>query len=173
MPLSKIPVLAESYPLFDWSEYQSSRDALVKGTPTKKFAKEAWNAIVDGLAEALEAAGLDWDETYTTLEGAKITAAYGKLTAQKFNSVRHNIDRPAPLGWVWEWQTDFRGYVGRVDFRGRTDYGRDCDMVYPEYIIELVRKLRLGHATFFSKFCNPFAKLFCIHTHVLPFAGLL
>ncbi len=143
MSVKELPLLDESYPLYDWADWQSSRDALVKGTPTKKFAKESWNAIVDGLAEALEAAGLDWDETYTTLEGAKITAAYGKLTAQKFNSVRHNIDRPAPLGWVWEWQTDFRGYVGRVDFRGSTDYGRDCDKVYPEYIIELVRKLNL------------------------------
>lgn len=143
MSLKKIPVLPESHPLYDWADWQSSRDALVSGTPTKYFAKEAWNAIIDGLSEALSDAGLSWDNKYTTAEGAKITEAYGKLTAKKFNSVRHNIDRPAPLGWKWAWKTDFRGYVGREDFKGRQEVGEACDLVYPEYIIELVRKLNL------------------------------
>lgn len=143
MSLDKIPVLDESWPLFDWEDWQTSRDALVKGTPTKYFAKEAWNAIVDGVAEALATAGLAWDDTYTTAEGAKITVAYGALTAEKFNSVRHNIDWPAPLGWAWAWNKDFRGYVGREDFQGRSTHGINCDAVYPEYIIELARKLNL------------------------------
>lgn len=143
MPLSTIPVLDESYPLFDWADYQSSRDALVSGTPTRYFAKEAWNAIVDSLNNALTAAGLSWDNTYTTVSGAKITQAYGKLTAQKFNSVRHNIDWPAPLGWAWARDENFRGYVGREDFHGRSVYGKACDKVYPEYIIELARKMNL------------------------------
>ena len=143
MALDTLPVLPEDHPLYDWTDWQSSRDALVSGTPTKYFAKEAWNAIVDDLNEALTAAGLEWDSTYTAAEGAKITVAYGKLTATKFNSVRHNIEWPAPLGWAWAWNEDFRGYVGREDFRGRTTYGKKCDLVYPEYIIELVRKLNL------------------------------
>ena len=143
MALKDIPALREDYPLYDWGDWQSSRDALVSGTPTKRFAKEAWNAIVDTLDNALASAGLLWDSTYTTAPGAKITEAYGKLTAEKFNSLRHNIDHPAPLGWAWADKPDFRGYVGRVDFQGRQAVGKDCDKVYAEYIIELVRKLNL------------------------------
>lgn len=143
MALKDIPVLPVEHPLYDWSDWQSSRNALVSGTPTRYFAKEAWNAIIDSLNEALAEAGLAWDEKYTTAEGAKITVAYGKLTAQKFNSVRHNIEWPAPLGWAWADREDFRGYVGREDFNGRITHGKACDKVYPEYIIELVRKLNL------------------------------
>lgn len=143
MPLQTIPVLSEDHPLFDWADWPSSREALVSGTPTRLFAKEAWNAIVDSLNDALTAAGLEWDSTYTTAEGAKITVAYGKLTAKQFNSVRHNIDRPAPLGWAWADRTEFRGYIGRADFKGRQDVGKRCDKVYAEYIIELARKLDL------------------------------
>lgn len=143
MSLKDIPVLSENHPLYDWTDYQSSRDALVKGTPTKYFAKEAWNAIVDSLNDALTAAGLTWNDTHTTAEGAKITDAYGKLTAVKFNSVRYNIEWPAPLGWAWADRESFRGYVGRENFYGRASHGRRSDSVYPEYIIELVRKLNL------------------------------
>lgn len=143
MPLNTIPVLPKDHPLYDWADYQSSRDALVKGTPTKQFAKEAWNAIVDSLSEALAVAGLEWDDTYTTAEGARITTSPGKLTAVAFNSVRLNIDRPAPLGWQWAWNESFRGYLGREEFRGVSTHGRARDKVYPEYIVELARKLNL------------------------------
>lgn len=143
MPLNTIPVLPEDHPPFNWSEYQSSRDALVKGTPTKQFAKEAWNAIVDDLAAALSAAGIAWDSTYTTAEGARITTSPGKLSSDAFNSVRLNIDRPAPLGWQWAWNENFRGYLGREEFRGVSTHGKARDKVYPEYIIELARKLNL------------------------------
>lgn len=143
MALSRIPALPESYPLFDWGNYQSSRDALVQGGPTNHFAKAAWNALVDDLADALTEAGLEWDNTYTTTEGARMTETDGQLTAAKFNSVRLNIDYPAPLGWAWERNPDFRGYLGRVPVRGVAEYGKNCDIVYPEYIIELARKLNL------------------------------
>lgn len=143
MALKDIPVLSSDHPLYDWSDYQSSRDALVSGTPTRHFAKEAWNAIVDSLNDALTAAGLAWDPVHTTAEGAKITEPNGKLTAAKFNSIRSNIDGPAPLGWAWADRENFRGYVGRENFYGRASHGRRSDSVYPEYIIELVRKLNL------------------------------
>ena len=143
MALNQIPVLPESYPLFDWADYQSSRDALVQGTPTVQCAKAAWNALVDDLSDALAEAGLEWDETYTTAEGARMTDADGQLTAAKFNSVRLNIDHPAPLGWAWERKPDFRGYLGRVEMRGAATHRRRCDVVYPEYIIELARKLNV------------------------------
>ena len=143
MPLQTIPVLAQDYPVFDWSQYQSSRDALVKDHPVADFTKETWNAIVDTLSDALADAGLEWDAKYTTADGAKVTKAYGALTATMFNSVRHNIDHPASIGWGWANNTAFRGYVGRENFRGHGQYGAACDLFYPEYIIELVRKLNL------------------------------
>lgn len=143
MPLQDIPVLPKEHPTYNWADWQSSRDSLVSGTPTSHFAKEAWNAIVDSLNEALENAGLAWDPKYTTASDAKITVAYGALTAQKFNSVRYNIEWPAPLEWAWAERPDFRGYVGRTEFRGRVKYGKTSDRVYPEYIIELVRRLNL------------------------------
>lgn len=143
MPLQNIPVLDSSYPIFDWSEHQESRNALVPNNLVSEFTKETWNSIVDSLNNALLEAGLYWDSQYTTASGAKIYKPYGELTAKMFNSVRHNIDRPASLGWAWANNENFRGFVGREDFRGYRDYGKNCDFFYPEYLLELVRKLNL------------------------------
>jgi hypothetical protein len=143
MPLETIPVLAQDFPVFDWSQYQSSRDALVKDHPVADFRKETWNAIVDKLNDALRAAGMEWDNAYTTILGASVNEAYGALEAEMFNSLRYNIDQATPIGWRWANDPTFRGYVGRDDFRGYRWHGMDCDFVYPEYIIELVRKLNL------------------------------
>lgn len=143
MPLQNIPVLDENYPIFDWSEHQESKNALAPNNLVSEFTKETWNDIVDTLNNALLEAGLYWDSQYTTASGAKIYKPYGELTATKFNSVRHNIDRPASLGWAWANNENFRGFVGREDFRGYKDYGKNCDFFYPEYILELVRKLNL------------------------------
>lgn len=143
MPLQNIPVLDENYPIFDWSEHQESKNALVPNNLVAEFTKETWNEIVDTLNNALLEAGLYWDSQYTTASGAKIYEPYGALSANMFNSVRHNIDRPASIGWAWANNANFRGFVGREDFRGYRDYGKNCDFFYPEYLLELVRKLNL------------------------------
>lgn len=143
MALQNIPVLSTDYPLFDWADYQSCRNALIPDGQTAEFKKETWNAIIDTLSAALAAAGIEWDSKYTTAAGAKITKEYGDLTAAAFNSIRHNIDKPLPIGWAWAWNPEFRGYIGREDFHGFDEYGASCDYVYAEYIIELVRKLNL------------------------------
>ena len=57
--------------------------------------------------------------------------------------MRLNIDRQMHLAWPWAANQAYRGYVGREDFQGRQDVGKACDLVYPEYILELVRKLNL------------------------------
>ena len=143
MGFDTIPAIPADFPLYDWSYWQQSRDALYPGVKTKQFQIAAWNAIVDGLANAITAAGQTWDTTYTTAAGAKISFSDAKLYARKFNSVRRNIDRQMHLDWPWAVRTDSRGYVGREDFQGRQDAGKACDKVYPEYILELVRKLNL------------------------------
>ena len=143
MGFDTIPAIPADFPLYDWSDWQQSRNALAPGIKTKQFQIAAWNAIVDGLANAITAAGQTWDTTYTTAAGAKISFSDAKLYARKFNSVRRNIDRQMHLDWPWAVRTDSRGYVGREDFQGRQDVGKACDKVYPEYILELVRKLNL------------------------------
>ena len=143
MGFDTIPAIPADYPLYDWADWQSSRDALAPGVKTKQFQIAAWNAIVDSLANAINAAGQEWDTSYTTAAGAKITALDPKLYARKYNSIRLNIDRQMHLEWPWAEDSAFRGYVGREDFLGREDVGKDCDKVYPEYILELVRKLNL------------------------------
>jgi len=145
MALNDIPALNSDHPLFSWADWPVSYNALVSNGAVNVFQKETWNAIVDTLHEALTAAGLGWDAKYTTVEGAKITEAYGPLTAAAFNSVRHNIDHPAPIGWAWARDESFRGYVGREDFVGyyQNRPHPTGDFVYPEYLIELVRKLNL------------------------------
>ena len=143
MPVKTLPLLYENWPLFDWADFQSSRDALVKGTPTKQFSKNAWNALVDDLSVALTAAGIAWDSTYTTANGARITQNPPKLTAAAFNSVRLNIERAAPLSWAWAWDKTFRGYLGRAEVQGVSTHWKARDEVYPEYIIELSRRLNL------------------------------
>lgn len=143
MPIETIPVLEKDFELFDWNEHPHSYMALVKDAPVANFAKEAWNDIVLKLNDALLAAGMIWDNEYTTVRGAMVGEAYGEFSAEMFNSVRHNIDRIAPTGWRWANDPTFRGYVGRENFRGYRYYGKNCDFVYPEYIKELVRKLNL------------------------------
>lgn len=163
MPIENIPAIREDYPLFSWDDHKESFAALKKGGEVAGFKKETWNAIIDKLQAVLTESGLSWDKSsYTTAENAKITEAYGALSAAMFNAVRHNIDHPIPVGWKWANDSTFRGYVGRKDFRGYADYGTQCDLFYAEYLIEIVRKLNLliemlrGTAPFsdFENQCN-------------------
>ena len=144
MPIENIPAIREDYPLFSWDDHKESFAALKKGGEVAGFKKETWNAIIDKLQSVLTESGISWDKSsYTTAENAKITEAYGELSAAMFNAVRHNIDHPIPVGWKWANDPSFRGYVGRKDFRGYADYGTQCDLFYAEYLIEIVRKLNL------------------------------
>lgn len=143
MPIETIPVLDQDFEPFDWINHQHSYATLVKDAPVANFKKEAWNDIVLKLNNVLLAIGMIWDNEYTTVRGAMVNEAYGALEAEMFNSIRHNIDRIAPTGWRWANDPTFRGYVGRENFRGYRYYGMNCDLVYPEYIKELVRKLNL------------------------------
>lgn len=143
MPIDRIPILSEDYPLFDWDDHPLSYYALGEGELVSGFQKETWNAIIDKTLAALSAAGMSWDSKYTTASGAKITEAYGPLSAKMFNSVRYNIDRPAPVGWGWAYNPALRGYVGREDFKGYAEYGLNGDLFYAEYLLEMVRRLNL------------------------------
>lgn len=143
MPIDTIPILSEDYPLFDWDDYPLSYYALAEGELVSGFQKETWNAIIDKALSALSAAGMSWDTAYTTAANAKVTQAYGPLSATMFNSVRHNLDCLTPVGWGWAKNPNMRGYIGRTDFKGYADYGMGGDLFYAEYLLELVRRLNL------------------------------
>lgn len=143
MPINTIPILSEDYPLFDWDDYPLSYYALAEGELVSGFQKETWNAIIDKALAALSATGMSWDTTYTTAANAKVTKAYGPLSAEMFNSVRHNLDCLTPVGWGWAKKPNMRGYIGRTDFNGYSKYGLSCDLFYAEYLLELVRRLNL------------------------------
>lgn len=142
MALDLIGVLPPDYNTFSWNDWPESRSALASGGLVSDFQKATWNAIVSMLNNVLMAIGLQWDDQYTSMEGA-IIGDSGILYANMFNSVRHNIDLPAKTGWAWCSSTGFRGYVGRDDFFGVSTHGGLADPLYPEYILELVRKLNL------------------------------
>lgn len=137
MPITELPVLPAEYPLFDWADWPKSRAALVPGGPTKEFEKACWNAIVDYMAEAVEASGLQWrdgtqDPEYIQMFGDGNI----RLKAQHMNILMRAVDDVIRIPWRWEYDTDFRGYIGRQFFH--FDINMEKDVVYPEYFTELV-----------------------------------
>lgn len=143
MPIDRIPILSADYPLFDWDDHLLSYYALGQGELVSGFQKETWNAIIDKAQAALSAAGMRWDSAYTSALAAKVTQAYGPLSAEMFNSVRYNIDQLTPIGWGWAKNPNMRGFIGRDDFKGYSKYGLSGDLFYAEYLLELVRRLNL------------------------------
>lgn len=141
--IAEIPVLDSDYPLFSWSDWPDSYAALYEEGQTAEFEKECWNAIIDHLLTALNTGGFAWKDKYMAADMTHITEEYGDLYANAFNSVRHNIDRLAPLGWRWADTPGFHGYIGREDFKGVDEYGNEADDVYYSYIVELVRKMNV------------------------------
>lgn len=142
--MTELPTPKTEIVPFDWSEWEDSFNALQKGQPTRGFEHEAWNAIVDKLWELFEAVDWQWDETYGTRTAAKMGYYAKKLYASMMNNLRLNIDR-IPFPWAWAANPNFRGYIGRVNFRGAYSQGSPmlADRVYPEYILELARRLNL------------------------------
>lgn len=137
MGITELPVLPAEYPLFDWADWPESYAALVPGGPTKAFQKACWNAIVNYMAEAVEAAGLQWrngtqDPEYIQMLGEGNI----RLKAQMMNILMRAVDDVVQLPWRWEYDTSFRGYIGRQFFH--FDINMEKDVVYPEYFTELV-----------------------------------
>lgn len=144
MDIETLPILPSDYPLFDWSRFQSSYDALYEGGEVAAFKKEAWNAIVDSLDSLLDEVGIEWDDQYAGLFLTKVTAEYGAFFAEQFNSVVKNIENIFPSSWRWAFDESFRGYIGRKVFKGDLKYGDGADLLYPEYIKELVRRFNVS-----------------------------
>ncbi|MBO5023578.1 MAG: hypothetical protein J6D11_04655 [Clostridia bacterium] len=143
---------------FAWDE--RSYTALINRESCINFSCDTWNALVYNVNQKLKMlfdqdvairgeSPYFWNEIYASADdtligfdeagNAAIYDPYNRLTAKKFNSLRHNIDAMAPPGytnWSWEYNKNREGYVGKRDFLSG-------DKVYAWYILELVRKLDL------------------------------
>lgn len=147
-------LLPSDYPLFSWEDWPDSLAALVPGGPTKNFEKACWNAVIDAFSGALEAAGLPFyrfDEGLTP-EHLKITQGkYGRLLATVMNTTVAAIDDVVPLPWQWSYDVNYRGFLKgyRSSFRGSSwtyrypERDLSPDVVYPEYILDLVRRINM------------------------------
>lgn len=146
MILDKLPLYTVSSIRFPWDNHSESRAALVSNGLCAAFSHETWNEIVNLVYahryNILYADGVYpdtskiWDNKYTAYIDTLMNPG-DALTAAMFNSVRHNAEALFAIGWGWAFDPDFRGYVGRKDFRGLSSGA--ADLVYPEYILELVR----------------------------------
>lgn len=149
-------LIQSDYPLWTWEgsngnatadQTRDAFDAVSNRGETAEFSHTVWNDLVDTLDTLLTAVGQSWDNKYTDASGAKVHEANGILTAKQFNSVRFNIENAVYTTWKWEFDYTKIGYVGRNDFKGVSDVGerrgRQADIVYGWYIIELARKLNL------------------------------
>lgn len=141
--------LESGFPKWSWNE--SNGEATQTETETAfsavsnegdvyDFNHKVWNDIVDLLNRALTESGIGWDNTFTTVDEAKASGEFGILTAKAFNSVRHNI---STMNTTWRWTDDrnVKGYVGKLNFNGYETHGKNADLVYGNYILELVEKL--------------------------------
>ena len=145
MALHDIPVLPENYPLFDWSDWPRSRAALVSGGPTNQFEMACWNAIVDTLNNALEAASLEWNE-FGDLAGdygysAEETKIYdGIMRSRCINRVIQNLLNLIPLSMPWSVDPTYPGFIGASVFNERP-WSSTPQVVYASYFIGLVERL--------------------------------
>lgn len=141
--------LRSDYPLWDWTtteDRQKSYNALANKLNTSNFKISVWNEMVDLLNNALIDVGLSWDSTYCTLLETKLYKILflfpAPLTAIKFNSFRYNIEKVINTTWIWQYDKNYEGYVGRKNFIGAST-SNNPDTLYSSTMLELVRKLNL------------------------------
>ena len=75
------------------------------------FSYLVWNDMVDKVLDVLETEGAEWVANPLSSAATKMTAYDTVLTANRFNSLRYNIDRTAPTGI-------YTVYVGSLVYGG-------------------------------------------------------
>ena len=143
--------LRKNYPNWNWTQdekRQRAYNALVNKGNTSLFKKTVWNEMVDCLYNALIEVGLEWDEEYGTYERTKYPTGFlynlfpMVFTAKKFNAVRKNIQKVINSTFIWQYDTNYEGYVGRDNYMGYAET-EDADTLYGSALLELARKLNL------------------------------
>lgn len=150
--MKELPLLSSDIALFDWDvsngnataeQTQTAYNALISQGQTAAFSQLVWNDLVDKLYNALTESGLSWNNYCGSAEDTKIDVQYGELTANRFNAVRYNIDSLINTNWKWSFDNNLKGYLGRQEVRGYSQYGLNGDFVYGWYIVELARVLNV------------------------------
>lgn len=114
-------------------------NALTKKDLTSRFSYRVWNDLVTKVHEVNRALGRLWKAEYATYSGTKASRTYDELTEERFNSLRLNTNYPS---WRWNYDTEYVGYIGRIDVRGVAGYGDSgADIVYGVYIMEFAERL--------------------------------
>ncbi len=75
----------------DW-ETEDAYDAITSNGPTTDFSYKVWNDLVSKTNETIQAAGRSWDSFYLSFEDTKMTKDNKVITADRFNSLRNNIN---------------------------------------------------------------------------------
>lgn len=169
--------LPTSFEAWNWSKDDDTIKAYYainnKGY-TAEFKAAVWNSLCNKLYQTLNAMSLSWDDKYTTYSGVLLSGYYPTLTAQIFNSVRHNIEVHVPTTWKWTFNKAYEGYVGRLDFRGASTTSNP-DTFFGSYILEIARKLNLLISIFKNEasFAEPnVAFTFVLDTSQVEFVSL-
>ena len=144
-PYMDAPVLqSTAAPLSLWSwtasngsaaaeQVKAAYQAVTTKGKTADFSRLVWNDLVDNTLSALVESGLSWDNIYTKLSDAKMTAAGDALTAKRFNSLVKNLRYP----WMyWACKPARNGYLGRLAVSSG-------DIVYGAYLLELAHILNV------------------------------
>lgn len=143
--------LRKDYPEWDWNtddKRKKAYRAMTNKENTSLFAKKVWNDMVDCLNDALEEVGLHWNDYVASLTNTKFNVWFifdlipQTFTAKMFNSVKYNIEKLMNQTFIWEYDRDYEGYVGRSNYRGVNE-ANEPDTLYGSAIIELARKINL------------------------------
>lgn len=144
--MKNLPLISKDYNLFDWQANETTQrayNALMSQGQSGEFAQSIWNDIVDKLYGALVEADLGWNNTYGEINDIKMSSPLDILTANRFNAVAYNIEQIINTSWKWSVDMTINGYLGRPRVYGFTQKGKDADIVYGWYLIELVRVLNV------------------------------
>lgn len=168
--ITELPLLPNRATYWNWNvsnynnatteQVQRAYQAISNNGLCSDFSIYVWNDIVELLANTLNDAGLQWNETYGTAEECKINEKYGIFTARAFNGIALNINQFGLFHWKWEVSNNIKGYLGRSYVKGYSEDSIDFDYVYGWYIIELMKRFNelvsiLDNTADFSQFDAP------------------
>lgn len=119
---------------------KTAYDTLTNKGLTANFSYLVWNDLVKTLVSILSSIGKEWTASYASAEDTLMSAENKNLTSTRFNAVVSNLQYPYPY---WLNQKDRNGYLGRAFVHGLAEYGKNADIVYGEYLLELAHILNV------------------------------
>ena len=134
--------LSKDINTFDWHEdfiREASLKALEEKQMTYSFSTMVWNDIVNLVNQVVIAVGLEWDNIQGGFNYCHLSV-FEPFMAKKFNGVVYNIKRLANALFRWEYDETYKGFLNRTYVKGLST-SAEPDILYGDYILEIVRKL--------------------------------